>query len=146
VRYAFVPILAALVAGGCASSKSAPPRPPKLGRSGPPPAWVETEHASRWLGYSSYCWRSGRKGLCADYVHPSCNDKRHPPTILVHEGETVRFHLGYDPTEVTANTERLDASRDPRWRVEHGGFLALFTKGKAGDASYVGCVRLTEST
>jgi hypothetical protein len=82
----------------------------------------------------------------ASRVHPSCQDKGHPPTVLVHPGEAVRFHLGYDPTEVSVNTESLDSSRDPQWRIERGGLLALFTKGEPGDASYVGCVRLTEST
>jgi len=139
-------LLAALVAAGCASSGTAPPTAPELGERGPPPAWIETAEGSRRLAFSSYCWRFGDTGLCADYVQRSCGKKGHPPIVRVVEGEAVRFHLGYEPSEVSVNMEGIDASREPEWRVTHDGALALFTKGSPGDASYVACLQFTGST
>src|SRR5262245_10315447 len=36
--------------------------PPRLSEVGPPPAWVETRQRSRWLSFSSYCWRKRHEG------------------------------------------------------------------------------------
>jgi len=113
--------------------------PPTTGKSGPPPAWIETKEGGRWLGYSSWCWRSGSKGMCADFMAPTCGGPG-IPTLLLHRGETVRAHLGYTPDE--ASVDRASATLDGRiveWRAEQPGPFALFTKGAGNDASYVGC-------
>jgi hypothetical protein len=129
----------------CGSTKTGPPpnppKLPKLSRPGPPPAWVETKAGSTWLGYSTYCWRS----VCADYDGPDCRSfLAKPPGVVLTPGETVRFHLGFDPEEVSVTsggrTTQLDSSRTPQWRVAMRTPLILRTKTKVGDASYVGCL------
>lgn len=120
------------------------PRPSGPGANGPPPAWLETEGGSFWLGYSTFCWG----GTCADYVAPSC-DSEHVPKIAVRRGERVTAHLGFEPREVSlaffpsgAQGPELTAS-DPAWDVDRAGAFALFTAPKeGGDASYVGCLEL----
>jgi hypothetical protein len=65
-------------------------------------------------------------------------------------GETLRFHLGFRPTELSvtlfgahgeAMQHRLDLSRTPTWRVERAGAFSLFARAQSGDASYVACIR-----
>ena len=121
------------------------PRPSTPGTSGPPPAWLQTDEGSFWLGYSTFCWN----GTCADYVAPSC-DSAHVPKIPVERGELVTAHLGFEPREVSLaffpggeSGGRLAGGRNPAWRVERAGAFALFTAPKeGGDASYVGCFEL----
>jgi hypothetical protein len=131
-----------------APAASAPPsagRPELPTPSGPPPAWLETERGSFWLGYSTFCWDR----TCADYIAPSCDDERHVPTIVVRKGEQLTAHLGFEPREVTLRSfpahgrQRLEASRDPSWRAEREGAFVLFTgpEDRSGDASYVACLR-----
>ena len=124
--------------------------PPELGQEGPPPAWVETERGASWLGYSTYCWKT----MCADYVAPRCGDERFTPTLVVTPGGTVRFHLGFKPTEVVLSrhsrvdegqTVRLESAPESSWRVEWDGPVSLFARAAPGeggaDASYAACLK-----
>jgi hypothetical protein len=132
------------------ASQPAPPVPKLTGVSdGPPPAWLETEKGSRWLGYSSYCWRTA----CVDFIAPRCRNPQRTPRISLGRGERVTAHLGFEPTELgltlmrrvgaTATTqERLRLSREPSWIVRQPGVFSLFARAKGGDASYVACVVL----
>jgi hypothetical protein len=157
VRIAILSFVIVVVAGCGASSTSSPApdtRPPSYAAprtrsiKGPPPAWVETSRGSRWLGYSSFCWRT----TCAHFIPPRCGE-RHTPTLRLRRGETIRFHLGFTPTAVGVSVfdpstppERhdLEPSRIPSWRVERAGAFSLFARAaKDGDASYVACVRFT---
>jgi hypothetical protein len=121
------------------------PRPSGPGANGPPPAWLETEGGSFWLGYSTFCWG----GTCADYVAPSC-DSEHVPKIAVRRGERVTAHLGFEPREVSLtffpggeSGGQPSGGRNPSWRVERAGAFALFAAPKeGGDASYVACLEL----
>jgi hypothetical protein len=147
--------LATLVLVGCGASGSTPQNgglspsqaAPTTGKlKGPPPAWVETARGSRWLGYSSFCWGTS----CADFIAPRCGE-RHTPTLRLQRGETVRFHLGFRPTELgvtffganSGGIDHLPLSRAPTWRVERAGAFSLFARVQGGDASYVACVRFT---
>jgi hypothetical protein len=145
MRLALLLVLALLLSA-CGSGSSAHPPggpAPSAGRSGPPPAWIETEAGSRWLGYSSYCWKHPRgnavEQVCADYAAAKCN-QRSVPNIRVRSGETVRAHLGFAPTE--ASVEGADATLSGRivaWRVGRGGPFQLFARARDADAIYVGC-------
>jgi hypothetical protein len=131
---------------------AAPPAsdPPTSALEPPPPSWIETRVGSQWLGYSTFCWRSG----CADYIRPSCTDASHVPDVKAERGELIRFHLGFEPKEVVVTLFDDDAARPPEqhrlavdqqpvWRVEREGAFAIFAVAEAGgDASYVGCLRL----
>jgi hypothetical protein len=140
----------ALVLAGLSIGASAakPPRaaPPSVGSSGPPPAWVETARGSFWLAFSTFCWG----GRCADYRAPSCGE-RYVPKIRVRRGELVRFHLGFDPREVSVTTfggsgasKRLAAVRNPVWRARPGAFAVFaLPKRRGGDASYVACATVS---
>jgi hypothetical protein len=123
-----------------ASSTRTPSTPaPASARIGPPAAWLETRAGSRWLGFSSFCWSKGNKGVCGDSIAPECGQKG-VPDVPVERGETVRAHLGYTPEE--ASVEHADAKLHGRivtWQVDSAGPFMLFTRGKGGDASYVGC-------
>lgn len=124
--------------GGVAAPPSGPR--PSSPAGGPPPAWLETERGSFWLGQSTFCW----DGTCADYVAPSC-DSEHVPKIAVRRGELVRAHLGFEPREVSLTYFPGGASggTDPAWRVEREGAFSLFAVAKeGGDASYVACLEL----
>jgi hypothetical protein len=135
------------------TTASVPARPvgaaPFAPRSGEPPsAWVETASGSHWLGHSSYCWSGAGTGLCADFAAPECGAKG-TPDVEVTDGELVRFHLGFDPEELSltvgpghGRAERLEAERVVEWRVRGQGELTLFaTAAGKGDASYVACLR-----
>lgn len=115
--------------------------PPTVDGAGeqPPSAWVEASPESSWMAYGSYCW--GR--ACVDMVSPQTRDDL--PTIEVEQGETVTFHLGFDPAEVTLTlpgSEKkqmsLPARRDVSWQVSRGGIATLFARPhkQGGDASY----------
>ncbi|HEX9415843.1 MAG TPA: hypothetical protein VF895_03960 [Gaiellaceae bacterium] len=88
--------------------------------------------------------------MCADFAAPSCADDR-IPKIDLRRGELVRFHLGFDPTEVSiafgkSKPKQLSSSRRPGSRVIHEGVMLLFTHGRGGDASYVACLQFTGAT
>ena len=116
-----------------------PPSPPS--RSGPPPAWIETEGGSVWLAYSGYCF--GR--TCVDFVSPEV--RKDLPAIRVRRGEIVRFHFGFVARDVTLSVSentlrsrsiRLCGGREVAWRVRRGGYLTIFMRARrGGDASYV---------
>jgi hypothetical protein len=125
------------------------PAPDGVMADGPPPAWIATSVGSRWLAYATYCWGRG----CADYVAPRCGDP-HVPDVHVQQGETVTFHLGFEPasatlaffgkiTEGTGGPEEVRL--DPRtlaWTVDRGGPVWLSTQADEGDAAYAGCLRV----
>ncbi len=123
------------------------PRPQVTGvKDSPPPAWIETSTGSRWLAFSSYCWKS----TCADFIPRRCPSKG-TPTLRLRRGETVRFHLQFRPksVEVTVGRRRptvLPARRVTSWRVAREGPLSLFVRVRLSamnaDASYVGCITL----
>lgn len=138
-------LAAAAAATVTVAAHAAPPvgPPPSAGNlKTPPPAWVETERGSRWLGFSTFCWVSG----CADYIRPRCGDE-HTPTLRLRRGERVRFHVGFAPKEVslTAGNQRVYNFKPERivaWRSTSTGAFSLFIRAKrGGDASYVACVR-----
>lgn len=130
-------------AGEAAQETVAPParpaeRPPSLeGNDGPPPAWVETGSGTHWLAFSTFCW----KRLCVDYL---AAPERELPAIPTEEGELVRFHLGFEATEITLQpadgpSVELDPV-EPTWTVESSGAVTLFAVAAPGaggsDASY----------
>jgi hypothetical protein len=135
------------------ASQPAPPKPPGpkvTGASdGPPPAWLETERGSSWLGYSSYCWGTA----CVDFIAPSCRDPKHTPRITLRRGEKVTAHLPFRPTElglslrsrsgttIASQERKLRPSSAPTWIVRQPGPFSLFARAKNGDASYVACIR-----
>jgi hypothetical protein len=121
--------------------------PPERPGEGPPPAWVETEGGSIWLAYSTYCWGS----TCADFVAPSCAGDTSAPRVELRRGETVRFHLGFDPGEASLtffpeggepDGVTLDPSRTPAWQADRAGAFTVFAGGDGRDASYAGCAVL----
>jgi hypothetical protein len=128
------------------------PRPNIAGvPDGPPPAWLETERGSFWLGYSSYCW--GR--ACVDFIPPACNDPKHTPRIVLRRGEHVTAHLPFTPTELglalmrprgssATKQRKLRLSSEPSWVIRQPGPFSLFARAKPGDASYVACVVLRD--
>lgn len=148
VALAAAVLIVAACGGGEEPRAAGPPDtpPPEQASSdqAPPPAWVETAAGSFWLGYSTFCW----DGLCADFAAPRCGDGGHVPDITVRAGERVRFHLGFDPREVSVTSfgggegtqDRLVAGREPVWSARAGAFAVFAVpKGRGGDASYAGC-------
>ena len=137
--------VAALAAGivlAQASAAAARPDPPapEHPRGAPPPAWIETSRAERWLAYSSYCWTSPTRGLCADYTDPF--RRTDLPRFGVDKGETVRIHLGFRPTEVYVTIGKRTVRPEPRRvlevKVRTSGVLVVHVYGPKGDAGYVG--------
>jgi hypothetical protein len=143
VRAAFVLPLVVLAAS-CGSSTAAPPDTrPVSAKNGPPAAWIETRAGNHWLGFSSWCWRSGQTGTCADAIAPRCG-MQGVPDIEIDSGELVHVHLGYTPDEasIEGGADTKLQGREVSWHVEQSGPFLLFTRGRDHDASYVGCVRL----
>jgi hypothetical protein len=113
----------------------------------PPAAWVVTSGGRVQLGYSSYCWITKRRSVCADFIAPHCGKgPGSAPVVRVRRGERVRFELGFAPRSVSLSvgrgaTHKLAATRHPTWRATQSGPLALFADAKAnGDAGYVACI------
>jgi hypothetical protein len=87
-------------------------------------------------------------GLCADSAAPECGTEG-TPDLEVTDGELVRFHLGFDPEELSltvdsrhGQAERLEAGRVVEWRAHgHGELLLFATAARRGDASYAACLR-----
>ena len=140
--------LAACGSGEGSSSPEGPAgAPPERPGEGPPPAWVETEGDSVWLAYSTFCWG----GTCADLVAPSCSGEQAAPHVELRRGETVRFHLDFDPNEAVLTffaeggepgQVTLDQSRTPTWQADRAGAFTVFGSGDGRDASYAGCAVL----
>jgi hypothetical protein len=133
--------------GGADSPEGPASAPPERPGEGPPPAWIETEAGSIWLAYSTYCWGS----TCADFVAPSCAGDPPAPPVELRRGETVRFHLDFDPGEATLtffpeggepDGVTLDSSRTPTWQADRAGAFTVFATADGGDASYAGCAVL----
>lgn len=135
-------ILTAGVLLAQASPAAARPAPPALEhpKGAPPPAWIETSRAERWLAYSSYCWTTPTRGLCADYIDPF--RRTDLPRFGVDKGEVVRIHLDFVPTEayvtIGKRTVRPDPGRILEVRVRSSGVLVVHVYGPKGDAGYVG--------
>jgi hypothetical protein len=112
----------------------------------PPAAWVVTSGGRVQLGYSSYCWMTKRRSVCADSTAPHCGKgPGAAPVVRVRRGDQVRFELGFAPRSVSLSvgrgaTHKLGAARHPTWRATRSGPLALFATAKNGDASYVACI------
>lgn len=118
------------------------PPPDESGPNDPPPAWFESSAGKVWLGYGSYCWAS----LCVDKVQASCDDAS-TPTAQATQGETVRFHLRFRPTEVTLAVEdrqpqRLPNRRTIPWGADASGLMQLFVRTRGGDVTYVACLTI----
>jgi hypothetical protein len=139
-------LVAALVTGAAlvllapapAAARPAPPAPDHPAFA-PPPAWLETARAERWLAYSSYCWTTPTRGLCADYANP--RSRTDLPRFAVSRGEIVRIHLGFVPTEayveVGRRSPRVEAGRILEVRIRESGVLIVHVYSRQGDASYV---------
>jgi hypothetical protein len=140
-------VLAAAALASAAAALATPPRAdarppfpaPDHPDGAPPPAWIETARGQRWLAYSSYCWLTPTRGLCADYVDP--RRRTDLPRFVVERGEIVQIYLGFVPTEafVTVRNRLVstEASRVIDVRVREGGVLIVHLFGRRGDASYV---------
>lgn len=147
-------VFAVLALVGCGAERGAapPPEPARIAErpaeqpptlegqlDAPPLAWIETASGSYWLAYSSYCWARA----CADFV--SAAERDDLPVVPVRRGEVVRFHLGFEPTEINVSYGSTDlgvrevtVGRDAAWRVSFEGTMVLFARSaRGGDASYV---------
>lgn len=58
-------LLAPLAGYALAAPPGPPPKPAGV-PGAPPPAWIDSGTAEKWLAYSTYCW----KVACVDYVSP----------------------------------------------------------------------------
>jgi len=121
--------------------------PPRLSEVGPPPAWVETRQRSRWLSFSSYCWRSGTKAICVDMA--PVQERTDLGTLRAVRGHALRLHLGFRPREAHLTVYRgfrfthyrLQPARVMTWRVRAFGVVVLDVKAPAGTASYASRLR-----
>jgi hypothetical protein len=107
---------------------------------GPPAAWVATRAGERWLATASTCWRRAGSAeiLC---VGPVAR-RAEIPRLTVRRGESVRFRLGFAPTQtpflrIGTRTFRLARSTAPAWRAAGtGGQAQLIVRGTRGDVVY----------
>jgi hypothetical protein len=143
-----IAIVAAGMLAGAAFAHGWPGRPagkpPRLKQSGPPPAWVETRVRSRWLHFSSYCWkrRASRK-ICA--TMPPVQERADVAVLKARAGSVLRLHLAFRPREARLTIYRglrFRHYRLPRrqiltWRAHGSGIVALDVDAKAGFASYL---------
>jgi hypothetical protein len=130
-----------LSAGALAASWPGRPTtpPPKLKQPGPPPAWIETSTRSRWLAYSTYCWKT----TCADFLPPG--GRTDLPTVRVAAGKSIRLHFAFLPgdariTLITAHAGKrfaLKASRIVVWKPPASGVAVVEVRAAGGSASYV---------
>jgi hypothetical protein len=139
-------LLAAALTATAALAHSWPGRPqtkpPLLGQAGPPPAWLETRQRSRWMSFSSYCWRSGGKAVCVD-MQP-VQMRTDLGVLRTVRGERLRLHLAFRPRQAHLTVYRslgfkhyrLSPARLMTWRVRAFGVVVLDVKPAAGTASY----------
>jgi hypothetical protein len=152
MRLALLVVLA-VGASGCGTATpprqtSGPPPGKADQRVGPPRAWLETPTVRNWLAGGSSCWHYKDHGVCADGGEPRC-DQSFIPHFRVAPGETVRVHLGFTPEEASLSGE--SGVQEPaelhgrilRWQVAKGGVFSVFARQRRGDASYSGCLDLT---
>lgn len=132
-------LAALLIAAPVAATPPTAP-PPKVSGVGtaPPAAWLELPDApSRWLAYGSFCWKT----TCADFLPPQMRPDL--PRARVRVGSTVRFHLGFKPSQLRlelvggARTWTLRPARVSSWRVARRGVVSLTARAGGRDASYV---------
>jgi len=117
-------------------------KPPLLGQAGPPPAWLETRQHSRWMSFSSYCWRSGGKAVCVD-MQP-VQMRTDLAVLRAVRGQRLRLHLAFRPSQAHLTVYkglgfkhyRLSPARVMTWRVRAFGVAVLDIKAAAGTASY----------
>ena len=138
-----------LAPAAAAAGWPGPPRTaaPRLTQQGPPPAWVETRSRSTWMAFSSYCWRTPRKVVCADAIPPQ--SRTDLPEMRVARGTLVRLHLGFRPRSAHLTVFRgvgfrhfvLAPRRVLAWRAATAGVASLDVRAGAGGASYL--VRMT---
>jgi hypothetical protein len=139
MRHLVVAVLGLALVGAAAAR---PPGTPPVGvPHGPPPAWVETARAERWLAHGSSCWKT----VCADYL-PAAK-RRDLPVLTVSRGETITFHLAFTPGSariwVGASSSSVAPARVVKLRVARGGLLMLqATAVGGGDATYLARLRL----
>ena len=142
--FASLPLLMVATTALAASWPGRPStNPPRLQQPGPPPAWIETHTNSRWLAYSTYCWKT----TCVDFVPPASRPGL--PTLKIVHGASVRVHFAVQPTEVKvalvqgSNGKRynLRAARVVTWKPPASGVADFEIRAPGGSASYV--ARLT---
>ena len=126
-------LLATLAGYALAAPPGAPPKPAGVAGA-PPPAWIETGTAEKWLAYSTYCW----KFACVDYVSPEM--RKDLPVLRIRRGQSVAVHLGFTPSQLSVSqgskTRRLVPRKTATWRPV-AGVASIFAVRKAGgDASY----------
>jgi hypothetical protein len=126
-------LLAALAGYALAAPPGPPPKPGGV-PGAPPPAWIESGTAQKWLAYSSYCWTN----RCVDYVSPEM--RKDLPVLRIRRGQAVTVHLGFVPSQLSVSqgekTRRLVPRRTATWRPA-AGVASIFAVRKAGgDASY----------
>ena len=120
----------------------AEPAPNASEPNSPPPAWFESSAGKVWLAYGSYCWAS----LCVDKVQASCDDMS-TPAAQATQGETVRFHLRFKPTETMLSIEDGDPQQLPNrrtipWDANASGVMQLFVRAPGGDVTYAACLTI----
>jgi hypothetical protein len=130
-----------LAATAFAHSWPGPPlaKPPRLSQSGPPPAWIETRVRSRWLRFSSYCWRT----VCVDMVPVQARTDL--PVLIARAGELLRIHLAFRPREVHLTLYRgmrfrhyrLPRHRVLSWKARGSGVIVVDARAAPGTASYL---------
>lgn len=112
--------------------------PPKLGAlDEPPPAWMAASSGTSWMAYGTYCW-----GSCVLMRGPAEHDDL--PRLDVQPGETLAFHLEFDPTELSLSISAdgepqqmsLPARRNVTWEATRGGVVSLAARRGGSDASY----------
>jgi hypothetical protein len=130
--------------GTVPDAEGAPAAPPPDAEAGaPPPAWVETSAGPMWLSLGSYCW----DGSCFDILRATCDDTS-VPAVVVATGETVRFHLAFDPTSAElsvedSDPELLDEERTIDWNVNRAGLLWLSLEaGPNRRVAYQACLNV----
>jgi hypothetical protein len=143
------PALSSAREGGASHDRRPVGAPPRASVPlAPPPAWVHTDHGSRWLAFGSYCWSARRHGVCADMV--GADQRRDVPTLVVRSGETMRFHLAFTAQSVGQSSHSVLHRSDTRalaWRAPSGrGGLVVMLDAHApaagGSASYLARVRV----
>jgi len=117
-------------------------KPPVLAQAGPPPTWLETRQHSRWMSFSSYCWRRGGKSLCVD-MEP-VQMRTDLGVLRAVRGRRLRLHLAFRPSQAHLTVYRglgfrhyrLSPARVMTWRVRAFGVVVLDIKASNGTASY----------
>ena len=115
----------------------------------PPPAWVESAAATKWLAFSSYCWTGAGKAACVDMIPPQ--SRTDLPLLKVRAGEQLRIHFAFVPRSVHLAVYRgvsfrhwiLPRARTVSWKARGSGVVVIDAKAKGGTASYL--IRLRTS-